>query len=159
MKVTSLKDVDSYIYSSVVLPLKELDVDGLAISSPMTTRRGQPIKLQVTREETGHRRYDHNYQRDEARNSALHLIWYKFGYNQGVLADYDSRKHNVRVYAPAFRDVDDGKFLMNKLLQAFGNYTPFTNVSIEESVRDGYQGGEISSNLERDDDYEEDYDD
>ena len=83
MKVTSLKDMESYIYSRVVLPLKELDVDSLNISSPMTDGQGRNIELSVIPEETGHVRYDHNFMRDEARNSALKWLMHVIGVISG----------------------------------------------------------------------------
>lgn len=137
MKVTSLKDMESYIYSTVILPLKELDVEGFSVRSPMTHPNGKRIDLFVNREETGHLRHEHNFQREEWRNAALHLIWFKMGYDMRVLADYDHRKHKVRVYKPAFSRLQTN-LLMNKLIEAFNMYTPFNGVEVLDRTREGY---------------------
>lgn len=138
---TTLKDMESYIYSTVILPLKELDVGGLGIASPIVDTRGNTVDLFTGREEVGHRSYDHNFQRDEARNSALELVWHRYRNHDGVLADYDRRRHNVVIYTPEFNNIKGGKLLMNKLLQAFNYHAPFNKVTLVPTTRDGYQGG------------------
>lgn len=164
MTVTSLKDVDSFIYSKVVLPLKELDVDSMNMGSPITEGR-HSLDFFVSREEVTHVHYDHNYLRDEARNSAKHIINGTFGGMTAILADYDPKNHKVTVYSPAFVNIPKGKLIMNRLLSAFNNYAPFRGIEILDTTRDAYMGGrypvgEMSNDdrdYDEDDDGEEDY--
>lgn len=161
MKVTSLKDMDSYIYSKVVLPLKDLDVDGLIISSPMI-RENRYVELYVNDEETGHISYSHQYQREEARMNTMKLVMLRYGNSRHVLADYNTKTHAVNVYASPFEALESGKMLMNRLIQAFNNYTPFTRVTIKDTARTIYANIEQPPVAEDNDDYddsEEDYDD
>lgn len=137
MKITGLKDMESYIYSKVILPLKELDVQGLAVETPMHDDKGTNYELLIVREETGHVRFAHNFQRNEAQANAKHLIILRYMHGSRVLADYDSRTHNVTVYEGAF-EPSKGRLLMNKLVEAFNQYTPFTKVKVIKDIRDVY---------------------
>lgn len=151
MKITGLKDMESYIYSKVILPLKELDIKGLEIKSPMHDGDEKYYELLLSREETGHVRFAHTYLRHETEANALHLIKLRYANSLQILADYDSRTHEVKIYEPAFTP-SKGQLLMNKLIEAFNHYTPFTNIRIIKGTRDYF--ADIPEGVER-----EEYDD
>lgn len=134
MKVTSLKDVESYIYSTVILPLKNLNVDSLDSSSPIQDSQGHVLALGLTRE-TVSGDWNHNYQRDTARENAKWLVYLEGGHGNFVVADYDPMKRNVRVYEPPFRQLGL-QILRNKLAAAFRDNTPFNTVRLVDDVRE-----------------------
>jgi hypothetical protein len=161
MKVTSLKDMDNYIYSTVVLPLKELDVDGLSSVSPITDDNGRQAQFHVGNEDIHNVRYAHNFQREEAQRSTLRLVFLKYNRTTIIVADYNPKKHNVNIYTPQLETIEGGKLILNKLIHAFENHTPFTRVELQSSVRDQWasplEGFEVSD--DREDEDEEEWDD
>lgn len=134
MKVTSLKDMESYIYSSVILPLKDLDVQ-LHNSSPITANNGNILEFSVGRERLDGD-FDHNYQRDAARDQLRWLVTLRDGYSSFIVADYETKRHVVRIYKEAFDQFEKGGMLYNKLIEAFGKYTPFGDIKYVGGIRE-----------------------
>lgn len=146
MKVTSLRDMESYLFLNVILPLKKLNVEAGSTSSPITTDNGEQIQFAIQKESIMNG-YDHNYQRDEARRLAKDLIVLSDSHTASIVADYESKRHTVRIYRPAFDNFTGGKFLCNKLVEAFESNTPFTKVTVLEQVRDQRQDASVLESL------------
>lgn len=127
MKVTSLKDLEAYIYSGVILPLKELVIDMPGQSSPMSDPGGGSYMLSVSRN-VPNREFQHNYQRREAEANATWLVILNGPEGGEILAEYQKQGHTVRIYRGAFNL--NSKILQNKLEEAFRNHTPFTGVTL-----------------------------
>lgn len=130
MRVTSFKDVETYLYSSVVVPLKKLSTNLSEVKSPITSNDGKrEWTIQVLPEPPA-RRYRRQYQRMQAsRNANLQVILFT-GKREYVVATYNPRHHWVKVYERPFR-VLHATPLMGKLYEAFQNNTPFGKVISE----------------------------
>jgi hypothetical protein len=134
MKVTSLKDVESYIYSTVILPLKGLQIDGLNQSSPIRGDRGRDWKLGLIREDV-QGEFAHNYERDDAREQAWWLVTLSDGARTSIIADYDPRRHNVTIFKGSTGSWKGINILLNKLDEAFRRNTPFDKVKVVDDKR------------------------
>lgn len=132
MKVTSLKDMESYIYSSVILPLKELEVESLSMETPMRDAQGRGLQLSLTREEVVGD-FHHNYQREAARTHARWVVRLRGGNVNKLVADYSPKRHTVRLYG--WNQDSEYRMLMNKLAEAFLSNTPFDKVFFETGSR------------------------
>lgn len=132
MKVTSLKDMESYIYSGVILPLKGLEIEPLSLSSPITDNNGA-VYFEVFTEDRGEPT-QHNYQREEARRNAKWLIAVADRVKSMVVADYETHRHEVHIYEPAFSQFNGGAFIKGKLIEAFGKYEPFGKVILVNAL-------------------------
>lgn len=130
MKVTSFKDVETYLYSSVIAPLKKLNTNLSGVESPLRSTNGEKVwTLQVV-PEPPIRSYRRQYQRMQARRKAnLQVVLYT-GTREYVVAMYNPKHHWVKVYERPFR-VLKATPLMGKLYEAFQNNTPFSKVISE----------------------------
>lgn len=129
MKVTSLRDMENYIYSSVILPLKNLNVPDLDLPSPIKGENGNFWSLQVQREPLL-REYRRNYQRTQAiRNSNFQVVLYN-GTSEYVLATYHPKQHWVKLYQKPFRKLN-AMMLLSKIHQALYQNEPFTKIMME----------------------------
>lgn len=129
MRVTSLKELDNYIYSSVVIPLKGLVIDPLTYNSPIEDNGGRRVSFEIVREEVMGD-FHHNFQRNDAREKAKWLVLMRCNHRGYVVADYEPRRHAVRVYAPSFAMAGLSPIIKNKLTEAFRNNAPFGKVSV-----------------------------
>lgn len=148
MKV-NLKDLDAYIYATVIFPLKQLNVNALRVVSPLKTPDGTEIRFWVDREPlTGS--YRRNYQRARARH---HLKWNIYvGSGRGderVAAQYNDKNHSVRIFADAFRHSPNLRIALGRIEDAFTASYPFTNVKIlEENLAQKTTGDGITHGLD-----------
>lgn len=129
MKVTSLKDVENYIYSVVILPLKDLGVEELSHQSPIMGKDGNAWQLGLARESI-QGEFQHNYERDSAREGARWLVNLRAEGKRIVLADYQPRRHTVTMYQREVGTIKGANILFNKLEEAFRRYTPFDKVKV-----------------------------
>lgn len=131
MKVTNLKDVETYIYSSVILPLKSLNVPSLEYPSPIKGENGNVWQLS-TRLAPVNREFRRNYQRTQAlRRADWQVILYN-GSRPYIIATYNPKNHWVKLYERPFRKLM-AKLLMAKIQEAFNKNTPFTKVIVEQT--------------------------
>jgi len=143
VKATSLKDMESYIYSAVMIPLKSLDMEPMWLTSPLIDKAGYPIEFTVQRERVSRNHFDHNYQAEEARLHAKMLVFIHHKGRVNVAADYSKRRHNVRIYPEAFAKIERGSLLLNKFREAFETHSPFNQVVQKRGLR----GGEMSADV------------
>lgn len=134
MKITSLRDVENYIFYGVVVPLKKLEMDTISIDSPLIDSSGRQWTFKVVQERLSGR-YTRNYQRDRARLKLKDLVLISNGYEEYVIADYDPRRHNVNIYHEILRDTF-GNMVLNKIWQLFESNTPFTKIKLVDGYRD-----------------------
>lgn len=133
MKITSLSALESYIYSSVILPFKNLKVQSISSVSPLLDGSNHwAFSLSM---EQIHGNFHHNFQRDRAREQAKTLVVLKAGGMTQVVADYDRRLRKVTIYQGAFQALDKGNYLMKRLEEAFRSNTPFEKVVINPGTR------------------------
>lgn len=133
MKITSFRDLESYIYSSVILPFKDLRVDNIHYESPL--QDGSSPWIFAIRSEEVSGEFHHNFQRDRAREQAKSLVMLKVGGANLVVADYDHSLRKVTIYRGAFDGLDKGNYLLKRLEEAFRSNTPFEKVVIDEGTR------------------------
>lgn len=126
MKVTSLKDVETYLYTSVVLPLKNIQAPELNFPSPITGKDGNSWSLQLQREPL-ERRYRRNYQRDRAQNNRRWQVILSTPSKMYLVAEYSHKTHWVRLYEEPFRKLNSMP-LLGQLYKVFHENTPFTKV-------------------------------
>lgn len=129
MKVTSFKDVETYIYSSVIMPLKALNVPSLDIPSPIRGNRDREWSFQV-RQAPLTREFRRNYQRTQAqRRSNMQVVLFT-GSAEYVVASYNRKQHWVKIYERPFR-VLKAMPLLGKLYEGFYQNTPFSKIITE----------------------------
>lgn len=136
----SLKDLEHYIYSSVVLPLSDLDLPSLGVSSPLVNKRGEALEFFITTERvTGD--FHYNYQRDKARLMANRLVMVGRLYQGGehVVAEYDERKRSVIVYPEAIQMAGLPRIVTNKLINSLMTHEPFCSVREASGIRLHYR--------------------
>ena len=128
MKVTSLRDVEAYIYSSVVLPLKKLNVEYLEIQSPIRDETGQVWQLSLNQTPiTGN--FRRRYQRTQAERKRNWNICLTTGRETFVVGEYNIKNHWVKLYEAPFRKVN-AIMLLGKLHDVLNRNTPFTKIIV-----------------------------
>lgn len=132
MRVTSFKDVEIYIYSSVVLPLKRLNVSELPFASPIQSNEGRTWKLSIRRE-TLDRLFRRNYQRTQANRGRDWIVYLDTGEKSLPVARYKLKSHKVIVYEEPFRALD-AMPLMGTMCSVFNKNTPFTKIILEDAM-------------------------
>ncbi len=121
MKVTSFKDVETYLYTSIILPLKNLQAPELEFGSPIRGDYGEPWILMLERTPAG-RRYRRNIE-----------IQLNTGDNKNhILATYNIRNHNLYLYEQPFR-VLNALPLLGKMHDMFNRTTPFNKIILEDA--------------------------
>lgn len=129
MKVTALRDVETYIYSSVIMPLKGLAVPDLHFPSPIRGENGEEWQFQV-RQERLHRDYRRNYQRTQAQRLANWEVVLFANGKEYVVAHFNPRVKWVKMYERPFR-VLKAMPIMGKLYEGFYQNTPFGKIITE----------------------------
>lgn len=133
MKVTSFKDVETYLYTSVIMPLKGLNAPEFEFGSPIQGDNGVYWTLLLERSPL-ERRYRRNYQNERAERNRNWEIQLHTGENKNhVLATYDINNHNIYLYKQPFR-ILDAIPLMGKMHDMFSRTQPFNNIMIEDAV-------------------------
>lgn len=135
MKLNSLKSLESYIYLSVILPLKGLTLGRIDSQSPALGHHGGYFSLEIGLESIDRSRYAHNYQREQASNRAKYLIYLSDGHHRAIVADYSEKTKEVSIFKDAFSGWVDAHIIDVKLEEAFRTHTPFSKVSIVKGSR------------------------
>lgn len=130
MKVTSFRDVETYLYSSVILPLKGMNVRPLDFPSPISSIDGKRVWELRVMPEPQHRVFRRNYQNTQARRNANQQVVLWTGTAEYVIATYQPRNHWVKVYERPFKTLKATP-LMGKLYEVFSKNTPFTKIISE----------------------------
>lgn len=130
MKVTSLKDVETYLYSSVIIPLKQLNVRQLDFPSPISSNDGRKLWTFRIAPEPPRRRYRRNYQNTLAQRRANLQILLSTGNREYVVATYNSKTHWIKVYERPFKTLGATPIL-GKLYEILNKNTPFTKIISE----------------------------
>lgn len=129
MKVTSSKELETYIYSSVVLPLKGLNLPELHSPTPLTDDAGIAWYFMLKRTPI-RPSYRRNYQREIA--NAKRNYWITFG-SRGmpsqVIGEYNIKNHWVKLWEKPFRDIN-AMPIFSKLWNTLDNNTPFTKIIV-----------------------------
>jgi hypothetical protein len=133
VKLTSIKELDNYIYSSIILPLKGLDVPPVVSSSPMEMMANIFLHFEIRREEI-RGDFQHNFQREAARELAGFLVVALVGYNGYIAAHYDQHRHRVTVWPEALTKLGAPKLVVNRFTTAFEEHTPFDKVETAAGV-------------------------
>ncbi len=125
MKVTSLKDLERYLYLSVIVPLKSLGVE-TETQSPLKNSNGNSwyLWLQLTPVVMRGRR---NYQRRQAEHNRDWQVWMNNGTSEYLVADYSIRTHWVKIYEKPFQDTGS-MLIYGKLHKLFSENKPFSKV-------------------------------
>lgn len=128
MKVTSIKELEKYIYSSVIVPIKGLRSYPY-YASPITGDRGEAWELTVDSdmEQSNYRR---NYQRTQASRNANKKIVLMVNGVVYVVATYHIKRKWVKLYKRPFKRLN-ANLLMNKLYSAFYDNAPFVKIMFE----------------------------
>lgn len=126
MKVTSFRDVEIYIYSSVIMYLKGLNAPDLAFPSPIKGENGLDWQFGVSPEPI-HREFRRNYQREQAQERANLQVTLFTGNQDYVVATYNPKQKWVKIYERPFR-VLKAVPLMGKLYEAFYTNAPFGKI-------------------------------
>lgn len=130
MKVTSLKDVETYLYTSVVLPLKNRDGLSLTCPSPIFGKNGNPWNMEVIQPQVPRGR--HNYERDFNQVIEPFLVYLHGATDKPqILAQYNPKTKAVEIYEHPFKLLN-AMPLLGKLHQMFNSHAPFGRVSIRK---------------------------
>lgn len=130
MKVTRLKDVETYLYTSIVLPLKGLNTVEIDYPSPISGKDGEPWVFHLRRAPLQAQRLPRQYQRERAQRNRDWEIYLNIGQRRIHVGDYDIRSHVVRLYESPFKEMK-AMILFGKLHQVFMENTPFSKVITE----------------------------
>lgn len=150
MKPASFKEIETYIYTSIVLPLKGLAVQELRYPSPLMGEDGLVWELRtiLTPVRIHYRR---NYQRTQAERRRNYWIILKIADGRRfVLGEYHIKYHTVKLYQQAFSELNAIP-LMGKMLDVFQTNSPFTKITVESGEYPEYEpgGGVPSRGLRR----------
>lgn len=130
MKPIPLKDVDAYIYTSIIMPLKNLNMQEIEFGSPMETKDGYPMTFYLD-DSPMTREYRRQYQRTQAQRRADKLIKLHIdgGESPGmhILCSYNNKTHRITLYQDTFRRLGLN-MLFNRMQLAFSANTPFTKI-------------------------------
>lgn len=126
MKVTSFKELENYLYSSVVAPLKDLRID-LDIDSPIRSN-DRKVRLYIEREGIGH--HSMNYQRSRARARAKMLVRIDNGLHVATAGNYDKQNHAVELFKDVFKAYNCS-LVLGRLHSMLDSTTPFTKVTVK----------------------------
>lgn len=141
MKPASFKEIETYLYTSIVLPLKGLAVQELRYPSPLIGEDNQAWELETILTPV-RLRYRRNYQRTQAERRRNYWIVLKIGDRPNrrriVLGEYHIKYHTVKLYQQAFSEVGAIP-LMGKMLDIFQTNSPFTKVTIESGEYPEYE--------------------
>jgi hypothetical protein len=130
MKVTSLKEVENYLYASLLAPLKGLVVN-MEIPSPLKGNDGRNWHIEYGR--TRIQNYRRNYQRDRAMEKRDYLMILIAGNQRHIIGKYFPKGRFVELYKEPFRELHAG-ILMGKIHHMFNTHAPFTKITIKESA-------------------------
>lgn len=131
MKIKSFKDVETYIYTSIVLPLKGLNLPELNYSSPITDELGERWTFSLERTPvTGE--FRRNYQRNLAQQNRNWWLILRSGNGEPkrVIGEYNVRSHFVKLWQEPFKQAG-AMPVFGKLQEALDTNTPFTKVIVQ----------------------------
>lgn len=148
MKVTSLKEVENFLYSSVIVPLKNLDVD-LGIPNPIRSDQGQEWYFETSRTPVL-RRARRNYQRrrQESNRDWQVLMDARDGHGFRLIAEYSIANHWVRMYEQPFRDTNS-MMIFGKLYNLFVDNQPFSKVIVSKEPKNTVRQRRFDNPLDR----------
>lgn len=133
MKLTTLKDLETYLYSAVVLPLRGIRGISLEYDSPIKGSNGELWSLTLDREAVrGHRRQG---PRRRAERSSAYLVRLNTNTDSYVVAKYNIRNHNIVLYEQPFK-VLKAMILFGKMHDVFVRYEPFNKIAIKHVYRE-----------------------
>lgn len=131
MKINSFKDLETYVYSCIILPLKGLNLPDLHYSSPVRDKDGNIWKFSL--EQTPIRgEFRRNYQRNRARSQRNWWVILTKGDNtrKEVIGEYNKDNHWIKLWDSTFKE-SDAMPVFGKLFEAFDTNTPFTKVIVD----------------------------
>ncbi len=136
-KLTDSKQLKLYLYSQVVVPLKDVIVDFTSINSPIKDKSGAMWFVEVSQEPMTER-VRFNYQRDRQaqRPNSVILLRKDGSYERVLLAYYSKRGREVTLFEQGFKKADM-PYLLNKFHEVFSENEPFSKVNIDHK-RNGY---------------------
>lgn len=130
MKITSFREVEGYIYAMLVLPLKQLDVPELGLSSPIS-EGGSTWHLGLYQQEISSN-LRRNYQRNEARRNRNWILGMEVEGKVHIVGEYSVRNRWVRLYEQPFRELKSMP-LLGKMYDVFDRDSMFPKVFIEST--------------------------
>lgn len=164
MKVTSLKEVENYLYASLLAPLKGLAIN-MEMPSPIRGNDGKSWYIECGR--TSIQNYRRNYQRDRALGKRDYLMILIAGKERHIIGKYFPKGRFIELYKEPFRELHAG-ILMGKIHHMFNTHTPFTKITIKDSapiepevverpeVWDAFSDGDEGEYEDDDEDYGDD---
>jgi len=139
VKIKSFRELETYIYTSIILPLKDLNLPALNYSSPLLTDEGDRWEffLQKTPVRGEFRR---NYQRSLAQQNRNWQIVLKAGEGSYpvIVGEYNLRSHWVKLWQEPFKR-SGAMPVFGKLYEALDTNTPFTKVLVESDEPPEYE--------------------
>lgn len=141
MKVRSLKDVETYIYTTLILPLKNLNLPELQYDSPIRDGVDSLWQFRLERTPTMGSDFRRNFQRDRAENNREWWFVLYRGGEKTVVGEYNRRSHWVKLWDEPFKE-SGAMLVFGKLLEAVETNTPFTKVIVEHTHPPRYSRGE-----------------
>lgn len=130
MKVSSLKQLENYLYSYMIAPLKELVVD-FRVDSPLKSPKGHPWHIVIKRTPVGGWR--RNYQRDRMLVERDYQIMIETHTGTFLLGTYFLKGRRVELYKEPFMLLR-ASILMASIQNMLDTHTPFTKVVIKRNA-------------------------
>ena len=131
MKVTSLSELDDYLYSSVIAPLKGLNTN-LSIQSPIA-HEGRAWWLELTRTAVGN--FRRNFQRDRAMEQRDYLILLITPNARYIVGKFFIKGRSVELYKKPFKDLN-ASIVLGRLHHMFDTHKPFTKITIKKESQE-----------------------
>lgn len=131
MRITTFKDLEGYLYSRVVLPIRQLNVPEMDFGSPMTGDKGEAWTIRLDRAPT--RSFRRQGPRRRAARYSDYLIKLRVGEDNIVdyiLASYNVSNHNVVMYEHPFKLLK-AMPLFGKMHDVFTRHTPFNKIRVD----------------------------
>lgn len=131
MKKISTKDVEVYLYSSVILPLKALDVERFSYPSPFVDKAGFEATISIGTPIIDRSEYTYRYERELAHNGRPKVVICHYRGKAYVLAEYSPKRKVIEVFEHTFeKKLPYGRLMFRKLVEAFEQAHPFSRVKI-----------------------------
>lgn len=129
MKVTTFKDLGVYLYTSIALPLRQLNVPVLEFGSPMRGDKDEEWTILLDKAPVRH--YRRSGQRHRAHQNSDWLIKLHVSDDGDgrtyTLARYNVKNHNVTMYSHPFK-VLNAIPLYGKMHDMFKRCEPFNEI-------------------------------
>lgn len=141
MEKVSPKELEAYIYSTVIFPLQGLQSEGFMMNTPI-----KGMELMLCRTAVAEQDTEFRYQREMARGDVNYLVCSHNGRgNMYALAEYDPDRKSVVIFEREFKRIPKGGMVLAKMTDLFNSSYPFATVKLSSKPHTHTRAGQGGS--------------